>query len=59
MDNQVGAPSMKHEDLTEEPTEDSIVTVARWRFRGRVVATVGTVIAGLCTAVAAYYGALS
>ncbi len=54
---------MRHEDelgtTQDEPTEDSIVTVARWRFRGRVVATIGTVIAGVFAAVAAYYGALS
>ena len=46
--------TMRPED---EVTEDSIITVARWRFRGRVVATIGTVIAGLCAALAAYYGA--
>ncbi len=53
---------MRHEDdlgPQDEPTEDSIVTVAKWRFGGRVVATIGTVIAGLCAAIAAYYGALS
>ena len=42
-----------------EDEEDSNVTVAKWRFRGRVVATIGTVIAGIFAAVAAYYGALS
>ena len=52
---------MKHEEdtLPDDATEDSIVTVARWRFRGRVVATIGTVIAGVFAAVVAYYGALS
>ena len=47
---------MRDED---EATEDSIVTVARWRFRGRVATTIGTVIAAILAAVAAYYGALS
>ena len=42
----------------EEEEEDSIVTAARWRFRGRVATTIGTVIAGIFTAIAAYYGAL-
>ncbi len=42
-----------------ELTEDSIVTAARWRFRGRVVATIGTVIAGILAAAAHYYGPLS
>jgi len=45
------------EDIPRETTEDSIVTVARWRFAGHVVAAVATVIAGACAAVAAYYGA--
>jgi len=44
------------EDLgLPEVTEDSAITVARWRFWGVVVATVGSVIAAT---VAAYYGAL-
>jgi hypothetical protein len=42
-----------------EPMEDSIVTVARWRFLGRLIATIGTVIVGMIAAAAAYYGALS
>lgn len=51
---------MKHEDEDEDDlTEESIITVAKWRFLGRVVATVGTMIAGLCAAVAAYYGAMA
>lgn len=50
---------MKHEDDLDEPTEDSIVTVAKWRFRGRVVAAMGTTIAGILAAAAAYYSAIS
>jgi len=43
----------------DDDTEDSIVTVAKWRFRGRVATTIGTVIAAILAAAAAYYGALS
>lgn len=53
---------MRHEDdlgPQDEPTEDSIVTVARWKFRGRLATTIGTVLAAILAAVAAYYGALS
>lgn len=54
---------MRHEDdlgpQDEDETEDSIVTVARWRFRGRLATTIGTVLAAILAAVAAYYGALS
>ncbi len=53
---------MRHEDdlgPQDEPTEDSIVTVARWRFRGRLATTSGTVIYAILSAIAAYYGALS
>ena len=39
-------------------TEETAITVARWRFLGRVVATVGTVVAAFFAALAAYYGAL-
>lgn len=42
-----------------DTTEDSTVTVARWRFLGRLIATIGTVIVGMIAAAAAYYGALS
>ena len=48
-----------HEEELPDPTEESIVTVAKWRFLGRVVATLGTMIAGLCAAIAAYYGAMA
>lgn len=49
---------MKHEDEDEDDlTEDSIITVARWRFWGRVIAALGTMTAGLFAALAGYYGA--
>jgi len=47
---------MRPDEMKEDETEDSIVTVAKWRFRGRVIAAIATVIAGLFAAIAGYYG---
>ena len=54
-----GVDTMQQEnpELSDEPTEDSLITVAKWGFYGRIIVAAATVAAGLLAAIAAYYGA--
>ena len=54
--DKVGTMNRENTEFSDEATEDSIVTVARWGFWGRAVVAAATVLAGMFAAVGAYYG---
>ncbi len=44
--------------MADDRQDTDAVAIAKWRYRGRLWASLATIVAGVCAVIAAYYGAL-